>query len=246
MKRWMSAAALGLWLWAGAGLAEADTLNLPGGMTVPLGGAVEVTDAESSFWGGLLAGQMRDAVTEEKIARCIDSLRLYDGDGGGKRDRLAQLAAHILAGSRFERLTGRDGGAEAILLSVYVSREEKEEIEALLADAREPDIPMAGAARRIRTSGISAGKFSLVEAAPMQRGVSSGGVDYKWGQAALTFAGQWGLSLPFSAVYAVQRGASGEAYTLFLALPESADYFLPHFEKGLAEAKDGGAAEGGA
>lgn len=245
MKRRISAAALGLGLWAGAGAAQADTLHLPGGMTVPMGGAVEVTDAESSFWGGLLAGQMREAVTEDKLARCIDSLHLYGADGGEKRDRLAQLAAHILAEGRFERLTGRDGGAEAILLSVYVSREEKEEIEALLVDAREPDIPMAGSSR-LRRSGISAGKFSLVEASPVKRGVSAGGVGYQWGEAALTFAGQWGLTLPFSAVYAVQSGASGEAYTLFLALPESADYFLPHFEKGLAEAEDGGAAEGGA
>lgn len=243
MKRWMSATALACGLWAGAGLAEADTLHLPGGMTVPMGNTVEVTDAETSFWGGLLAGQMRDAVTEEKIARCIDSLRIYNRDDGGKRDRLAQLAAHILDGGRFERLTARDEGAEAILLSVYVSREEKEEIERLLADAREPDIPMAGSVRRIRKSGISAGKFSLVEAEPMKSGTSTGGVDYKWGRAALTFAGQWGLSLPFAAVYAVQQGVSGEAYTLFLALPESADYFLPYFEKGLAGAQDGAALE---
>lgn len=236
MKRWLGAAACAVWLWAGSAAAGADDLYLPGGIVMPLGGDVEVSSAETSFWGGLLAGQMKNAVSEERLAGAIDSLRLYED--GADRDRLASLLAKAFEGGRFERLTGKGGDAEAIILTLYVSGREKAEIEELLAKAQEPDLPLAGGRKSIRRAEITAGDFSLVEAAPLRKGVSDQGVPYKWGTAALVFAGQWNLNLPFTAAYAVQDGHSGEAYTLLLALPGGAEYLLPRLEKGLARARD--------
>lgn len=236
MKRWLGAAACAAWLWAGAAAAGADDLYLPGGIVMPLGGDVEVSSAETSFWGGLLAGQMKNAVSEERLAGAIDSLRLYED--GAKRDRLASLLARIFEEGCFERLSGKGGDAEAIVLSLYVSDREKAEIGKLLAEAEEPDLPLAGGRKSVRKAEITAGDFSLVEAAPLRKGVSDQGVPYKWGTAALVFAGQWNLNLPFTAAYAVQDGRRGEAYTLLLALPGGADYFLPRLEKGLGRSRD--------
>ena len=238
MKRWLGAAACAAWLWAGAAAAGAEDLYLPGGVVLPMPGEVETASAETSFWGGLLAEKVRDAVSEEKLRGAIDSLKLYGQGDAAKRDRLAQIVAGIFAGGRFELVQTKEGGASGLLLSVYVTDAEKAEIETLLSEAREPDIPFKGAKKRLDREGITAGRFALVEASPMKSGVSSEGVPYKWGDASLTFAGEWDLSLPFGAVYAVVDGRAGRAYAIFLALPEGAAYFQPRLEKGLAEARD--------
>lgn len=245
MKRWLCAAACGLWLWAG-GIAQAEDIHLSGGMVWPM---EDVTSApvESSFLGSLLAGRVRDAVREDSLRGTIDSLGFFDRADTARRDRLARVAARVLAGARLDLLTAADGQAAGLFLSVHVSDANRAELAALMKGARDPHIPMAreGSKPRRRSSSIRAGDFALVEATPVRRGTSSHGVPFRWGGAELAFTGQWRLVLPFTAVYAVQEAQDGEVYTLFLAMPEGAAYFGPRLAEGLAGAWEGTAPDRG-
>ena len=146
-----------------------------------------------------------------------------------ERDELAAIIASIARRSEARRLIG--GSGEAYLFSVYVTDEELRRAEALFAEAARPDL-----SGMERDGHAAAGKFSLLRASPMERGVSSGGVPYRTASAALSFDGGM-LRLPFRAAFAVLRGGRGETYSVLLVM-EGADaaYFLPRFEKGLTEA----------
>ena len=237
MKRWLCACACGLWLWAGAA-ARADDMYLSGGVVLPVEEA-ETAPVETSLLGSLLAERMRDAVTEDKLSKTIDRLGLYDKEDTVKRDGLARLASRILLGGQFSILKAADGKAAGIFLTVHVSGEEERALNRLLAGAREPDLPIKGAVRRRRNDSITAGDFSLVETSPLRRGISEGGVPYRWGDAVIAYAGRLHLTLPFTAVYARQDGPDGEMYSIFLALPDGARYFLPRLEAGFKNARLG-------
>lgn len=231
MKRWLGAMGAALWLWAGAAVAQAEDLALPGGIVMPLGEEVSVSPAETSLWGGMLAGQVRDALSEENLLRCIRSLGLYED--GDQEERLAKAAAAVFQGGRFDRLTAEDGSM-GILLAVHADNDTRAELASLLKEAKRPDFRFSGDGESGRAS---AGGFSLTEAAPVKSGLSDGGVAYQWGTAALTFAGLWNVPLPFSALYALQETPQGETCFLFLSLPDGAETFRGPLEKGLAGAE---------
>ena len=229
MKRWLGAMGAALWLWAGAAVAQAEDLALPGGIVMPLGEEVSVSPAETSLWGGMLAGQVRDALSEENLLHCIRSLGLYED--GDQEERLA--AAAVFQGGRFDMLTAKDGSM-GILLAVHADNDTRAELASLLKDAKRPDFRFSGDGE---SGSASAGGFSLTEAAPVTSGLSDGGVAYQWGTAALTFAGLWNVPLPFSALYALQETPQGETCFLFLSLPDGAETFRGPLEKGLAGAE---------
>lgn len=227
MKKWLTAAAAAVILWTAPAAQGAD-ISLPGGAALPMDGT-EAEAASSSFLGGLLAEKAVGAASEEHLAHAADDLGLFGAGQEAERDELAAIIASIARRSEARRLIG--GSGEAYLFSVYVTDEELRRAEALFAEAARPDL-----SGMERDGHAAAGKFSLLRASPMERGVSSGGVPYRTASAALSFDGGM-LRLPFRAAFAVLRGGRGETYSVLLVM-EGADaaYFLPRFEKGLTEA----------